>query len=296
LTRSAVLIFNPAAGRQRATAVVERVRRELAARGIDAEPRPTATAGHATTLAAEAAREGAEVVFAYGGDGTLREAARGLLGTAVPLGPLAGGTTNVLVRALGLSRDPLTAARQQATAEPCAMDVGLCGGEPFLMMVSGGLDARILKRQSPRWKARLGPAAVALGGVGQWWSYPYPALEVEADGERLSGSLVAVCNIPLYGGSFRMAPGARLDDGLLDLIVFRGGGRWSTLAFATSLLAARHIHRRDVEVRQVRQVRFVAPDGPELQLDGDPLPAVTAPVLVRVAEEKLWVLCTLPHL
>jgi len=288
--RSAVLLFNPAAGRQRAAETVRRLVDVLAAAGIDAEPRPTAAPGHATALAATAAREGAEIVFAYGGDGTLREAAKGLLGTTVPLGPLPGGTTNVLIRALGLPRHPERAARVLGTATPRPMDVGLCGDELFLMMVSSGLDARILQHQSPRWKARLGPAAVALGGIGQWWRYGYPLLEVEFDGQRRSGTLVAVCNIPLYGGSFRMAPEARIDDGLLDLVLFRGRGRLQTLGFALSLLTGRHTRRHDVETHRVREVQLLAPEAPDLQLDGDPLRGVRTPLTVRLAAERLWVL------
>jgi diacylglycerol kinase family enzyme len=170
------------------------------------------------------------------------------------------------------------------------MDVGLCGEEPFLMMVSSGLDARILRYQNPRWKAILGPPAVALAGLCQWWRDAYPTLEVEVEGRRLEGTFLSICNIPHYGGPFRLAPEARIDDGWLHLVLLRAARRARTLSFAFSLALGRHARRPDVIIQPVQEVRIVAPSAPDLQLDGDPLPRVEASVTIRPAAEKLWVL------
>src|SRR6185436_8895899 len=156
---------------------------------------------------------------AFGGDGTAREVAAGLLGTPVALGVLPGGTANLLAMALGLPRDPVRAAAALAGAQVRSFDVGLAGEHPFLMMVSAGLDATVLAALDVELKWRFGEAAIVWQGLQEWWRYSYPDIEVVADGERLSATFAAVANIPFYAGAFRLAPGARPDDRRLELVL-----------------------------------------------------------------------------
>jgi diacylglycerol kinase (ATP) len=286
--RRAALIYNPRSGRQRHARVLEAILAALRRGGFAVEPVPTVFAGQATELARELAGE-AEAVFAFGGDGTIREAACGLLGTPSALGILPGGTTNVLARALGLPADPLAAAGVMGTLPARPLDVGLAGDHPFLMMVSAGLDASVLASLDERLKWRFGKGAIVYQGLREWWRYAYPQLEISADGERLSAGFAAVANIPLYGGAFRLAPEARSDDGWLDLVLFRGTGRAAMLSFALDLARSVHLRRRDVEVRRVREVRFEGPAGAPAQVDGD-VCQERLPLAVRLATEKLLIL------
>ena len=109
--KKAALIFNPRAGSWRTAQRVATIERTLAEAGYEIEPLPTQRPGHATELARSASEAGCEAVFAHGGDGTLREAAAGLVGTSVGLAPIPGGTVNVVAMALGISQSPLEAAR-----------------------------------------------------------------------------------------------------------------------------------------------------------------------------------------
>lgn len=286
--RRAALIYNPKAGRRgrRLDAVVEALRQS----GFAAEPLATSFPGAATGIAREQAAGGqVEVVFALGGDGTLREAAAGLLGTEMPLGILPGGTVNLLGRSLGLPRDAVEAARTSGGLVPRDFDVGLAGDYPFLMMVSIGLDAELLANLDLRLKRWLGQVGIGLQGLAQWWGYGYPRLEIEADGERLAGSFATVANIPFYGGPFRMVPGARPDDGRLDLMLFQGQGRLATLSFLRDLLRGTHARRPDVVLRPVHEVLFHGGETLALQVDGDAC-RQGCPVAVRLAPQKLRVL------
>jgi len=287
--RRAALIYNPKSGRQRHAAKLSAVLSCLEAGGFAVEAVPTAFRGQATELARERAAAGVEVVFSYGGDGTAREVAAGLLGTEVALGVLPGGTANVLPRALGLPRDPLAAAELMSLCRRIGFDVGLAGEVPFLMMVSVGLDAHVLARLDETLKWRFGTAAVAWQGWREWWHYGYPEVVVSGEGEPLAGTFAAIANIPYYAGAFRLAPEARPDDGLFDLVVFSGRGRGSTLAFAASLLRARHLGRRDVVVRQVREAVLEAPSGLCVQVDGDVCLA-SFPLTVQRSTRELIVL------
>jgi diacylglycerol kinase family enzyme len=315
--KHAVLIVNRAAGGRRPDELVSRLDALLARSGFRIDAAFTAAPGDATTLARKAAEAGADAVFALGGDGTLREAAQGLLGTGVPLGPLPGGTANVLGLALGLPRDPLACAESICRLEPRRIDVGLVRSlvphsseasgaaeeapdRVFLMMTSAGLDARVLSSLSPEGKRRFGRVHIAAQGLFEWWDYDYPGLEVEVDGEVHPASFAAVSNIAHYGGPFRMAPAAQLDDKLLHLLVFRGTGRLPTLDFVWSLFRGQHVERDDVRVRPIGPGERVvlrgapsregaAPGRLDVQVDGDPCPD-PPPLEVRLAPDALLVL------
>lgn len=288
--RHSVLIYNPKSGRQVATRILPRVLDVLADTGFAVEPLATNGPSDATRLAREAAsRSPIEVAFAMGGDGTLREVARGLLGSEVAMSVLPTGTTNVLSLSLDLPRNALDAARALGRCTRRQIDVGLVGEEPFLMQVSGGLDAAVMARQDSVAKRRFGKAAVAWSAVSQWAEYDYPQIELRLDDRTERVSHFAACNIPHYAGPFQMAPSADWSDGLLDVVLFRGTGRLATLAFARDLALGRHLKRSDVDVRQVEVVEIVAPQECLVQLDGDVLTG-QAPIRIALAEQRLWVL------
>jgi len=318
----AVLIYNPSAGQRKGGNYEEKIRAQLG--GVyDVELRATTAAGDATLLASQAAREGFDVAFALGGDGTLREVAAGLLGTRCALGPLPGGTTNVVARSLGLPGDPVAAASVLADLESSEMDVGLCGDEPFLMQVSIGLDGAALGSVHPRLKRAIGKGAVALAGVQAWFRYGFPTIELtvrseagrsalgssepgsseklhdgqasrepvlaeESPGAAVQGTFVGVGNLPHYGGALQLFPGSAPDDGRLWLMALNGG-RLRTLQFAFDLMRGSHTRRRDVLYQPVDRVRVTGPPGIPIQLDGDLMP-IEPPVEVRLAGSRLRVL------
>lgn len=285
----AALIFNPRAGSWRTDQRIEAIRWALTESGYEAQPLPTEAPGHATELARDAAAAGVAFVFAHGGDGTLREVTAGLLGSEVTVAPIPGGTVNVVALALGLPLDPIRAVHALADADTVEMDVGLCGEEVFLMQTSAGLDARVMDRLRPGPKRRFGKAAVAFAGLVQWSTYGFPEIDLLADGRPSRATLVAICNLPFYAGTWQMAPGASATDGVLDLVVFRGTGRRQTLAFARDLVLGRHMQRHDVELTRVKEVELHGPTELSVQLDGDTLP-IQLPVTVRLANERIRIL------
>ncbi len=224
-----------------------------------------------------------------GGDGTLREVAAGLLGSGAALGPLPAGTANVLALAFGLPRDARAAARLLPRCRPRAIDVGLAGGEPFLMMASCGFDAEVMGHLSPGLKRLLGPLAVPVTALGRLLSYPYPDVELRVDRVERRASFAVISNIPFYGGRFRMAPAADFRDGRLDLVTFGGRGALATAAFAADVLRGRHLERADVEAGVVEEVEILGPPSVPVQVDGDVLGA-SPPLTVAVAPRRLSVL------
>ncbi|MEJ2084721.1 MAG: diacylglycerol kinase family lipid kinase [Acidobacteriota bacterium] len=289
MSTRAVLIFNPRAGRWRTSHRVEVIGKVLEAGGYSLKLLPTSKPGHATELGRQAAASGFDVAFAYGGDGTIREVAAGLLGSGVALGPIPGGTVNVVSLAIGLPLDPVRAAAAFSNATTIEIDVGLCGEEPFLMLTSAGLDAHIMYNLHPGLKRRLGKVAVAWAGLQRWTSYDYPRIHLVADGHPLEATFAAICNLPFYAGKWKLAPGASATDRALDLVVFRGTGRWKTLAFARDLALGRHIRRPDVEMSRVERVEILGPAEVPIQIDGDGM-AIKLPVALTISPKRLTLL------
>jgi diacylglycerol kinase (ATP) len=287
--RRAALLYNPTAGRRRHAQALDPIVAALRQGGFAVETAPTSRAGEATGLARGLAASGVEVVFSFGGDGTAREVAAGLLGTPTALAFLPGGTANLLALGFGLPRDPVRAAVALCAAPVAEYDVGLAGGVPFLMMVTAGLDATVLAALDLRLKWRFGKGAFLWQGVCEWWRYAYPDIEVVADGQRLAATFVAVANIPYYAGSFQLAPAARPDDRLFELVLFHGRGRAATLSFAADLLRGAHVRRRDVAVLRAGELLLAGPPGAAAQIDGD-LCEHRLPLPVRMAPERLRVL------
>src|SRR5437588_9130618 len=157
--------------------------------------------GHATELCREAAHEGYDVVVAFGGDGTVNEAANGLAGSSTPLTCLPGGSANVFGRILGIPGDVVHATEHLLRIaddwHPRRVDLASVNGRHFTFSSGVGIDASVVERvdQKPRLKARYGPwwftyAAVTIF-ARRYLLHP-PHLTVEAAGRTLSGVTAVV--------------------------------------------------------------------------------------------------------
>jgi len=270
---------------------IEQIRSLLTEGGVEIDTAPTEAAGHATEIARQAAASGTvDSILVFGGDGTLREAARGLLDTPVALAPLSAGTTNVVTRNLGLPVDPRKAASKLLDAEPITSDVGLCNDEPFLILASFGIDAAIMRDVSTRFKNVAGRGAVIATGLRSLWQYDYPVTAYTVDGEEGWGTFVAACNISHYGGDFLLAPDASFVDHNLHLVSFRGRGRTGILRFALALvLGASHVRLRDAETRIFEELVVPGPRMAPLQLDGD-FVDLEPPFRIRMSEQNVRLL------
>jgi diacylglycerol kinase family enzyme len=199
---------------------VERVLRER----VDLHTEFTRGPGHATELAAAAARD-ADAILVLSGDGTYNEALNAADG-AVPFGFLPGGGTSVLPRALGLSRDPVGAARELGDALAAGrmrrITLGSVNGRRFCFAAGIGFDAEAVRRLDELGRAPGGarPGDLAFGRMvgrmirehrGRW----APELEIEGVG-RAAFILVANCDPYSYAGPIplHVAPAARFEDGL----------------------------------------------------------------------------------
>jgi len=277
-----MVIFNPTAGARDVHRELERVMAYLESCGWQLALRETRSRGDATAFAREAAATGFHAVFVVGGDGTINETVNGLVGSEVALGLLPSGTGNVWALELGLPipspvhwHPLLGAAKAMLAGQVRRVDVGRAGERHFLLWAGVGLDAAVTEQIEPRPRAkkRLGSLAYVVAAVLVAKDFTGTRVEVNVDGQqvRARALLIVVSNTQLYGRILRIASQARLDDGLLDVCIFKGFGFPSAVRHALRVLAGQHLHDPQVVYRQGRQVSISAAQPMAVHVDGDPV-------------------------
>ncbi len=280
----ATLVTNPIAGRGKALRAAAQAEGVLRAAGWQVERVLTEGPGDGSRLAGQAAGKGCEVVLACGGDGTLSEVLAGLRGTGVAAGVIPAGTGNDFCRTVGLPKQPGAAAEQLRGGEVTAVDLlAVNDGIWCLNVVGAGFDARVAGRMNRRRRLTVGLAAYLTALLQELATYRPDMLCVDVDGTQWQGRamLVAVANARSYGAGMLIAPQARIDDGLLDVVVVEDVGRLEVLRCFPLVLRGEHLRHPAVHAWQGRQVTITAlgPPAPVL-VDGD-LRAET-PLSVRV--------------
>lgn len=243
--------------------------------------------GDAVHFAREAAEAGYDVVAAGGGDGTVNAVVRGLLSECRPdapaacrtaLGVVPFGTANDFATACGLDADDLRPMLDLiARGTPRPIDVGRMNGTPFLNVASGGYAAEVTTETDPGMKKMLGGVAYWLTGLtslGRIEPRPVRVTAATPAGEfRWEGRVyaVGVCNGRQAGGGLKLAPKARLDDGLLDLAVIPEVPWTEFLELYADLQRLENEDSSEyILYRQAGAVRIEAPDGLQVNLDGEP--------------------------
>jgi diacylglycerol kinase family enzyme len=289
--RRMLIIVNPYA-----TTVSDRLRHLVvyALQGrFEVDAVDTEARGHATELCREAAHEGYDVVVAFGGDGTVNEAANGLLGSPTPLCCLPGGSANVFGKMLGIPGDVVDATEHLlAMADdwrPRTVDLGVVNGRCFTFASGLGLDASVVERvdANPRMKARLGPyffTWVAVSTFLRRYVLSPPRLEVQAHGETFDGVTAIVQNGSPFtyflNRPIEIADGAALNSGALAGGVLRRATLLSMPSIAWRAFSRRARvsgHRQISPLRDLRELTVRSTDERPLplQVDGDYLGEVT---------------------
>jgi diacylglycerol kinase (ATP) len=281
--RSFTAVINPVSGGGHALQRWAPVRQRLEREGAPVKTVVTRNVLHAKDIAAEAVSQGRTVV-AVGGDGLLREIAPAVMEGGGQLGLIPAGRGNGLAAKLAI---PATADMQAQTllaAPPRAVDVLEVNGQIVLGNAYAGLDsvANIMLNNS-----RI-PSAIAyqLAPVLAIIRWKPAVFEIDLDGRRLSceAHFVVVANTGRYGHGLRIAPDARMDDGLFDLVIVGAGIQKTRVAsFMKLAQSGSHIHDPDVQVHRGRNVSFHADRTLPLCFDGDQFGDLPATVTVRPA-------------
>lgn len=286
----AVVLANPRA-RSGRTPPVARILDAFRSCGWDAELWAGDTPDWTGRAAQRAVDLGVQAIFGAGGDGVLASILPAILHTDVALGVVPLGTGNVWARELGLSLEVKGSITTQLDAPPRRVDIGLANAVPFLVVASAGFDAQIVYEVEASAKA-LGQMSYPIVGLGMAGQARGVRCRIKFDDEpSFEMPLLAgiATNGRLYGGLVPLVPTARIDDGLLDVVLFGGSGAMDAAAHAARVIAGIHALDRNVVVRPSRRLEIEALDGSlPVQTDGDP--HGSTPLVVEVQPAAINVL------
>lgn len=295
----AQLIYNPVAGPRDARREIKQICTYLEQSGWTIDVTATEKPGDGISKAREAAQAKRDVVLVAGGDGSVNDVVNGLVGTETALGVIPVGTGNLWAKQLGVPTyallNPLRlreAANGLLKGTMRRVDVGRVNGHHFLCWASVGLDAQVTTQMEPRPRhtKRLGalPYIFAAFMVARDFKGTLARVLIDSQPVRERTLLILISNIRQYGGVFDVARDARIDDGLLDVFVFKGVGFSYILRHLVKILGQRYLQDPQVVYRQARRIHVDADDQMPVQVDGDPLNAT--PVAVEVAPRALRIL------
>lgn len=232
-------------------------------------------------------RERLRCIVAAGGDGTVGDVLNRFPG--VPLAILPCGTENLLARYLGIRASGREVAELIAKGSTRTIDVCQLGERRFAVVASAGFDAQVIHAAHAARKGHITRLAYVEPIVSGLRTYAHPEINVWLDDAPapLQGCLVVLTNLPAYALGLPIAPGARDNDGLIDVHLFQQGSAFQLARYLYSIGTGQHEQLRDVVCARASRVRLESQTAVPLQVDGDP--AGHTPAEIRVLPGALEV-------
>lgn len=287
---SVPVILNPVARHGAVQKRIEPLQSAFAAHGLEAVLVESTSEQNATDLAAEFAAQGAPIVVSLGGDGLVRAVAAGLVGTRTSLGIIAGGRGNDFIGKLGIPKDIAAAVAIVANGRDRTIDVLDLDGQICVGNVSLGLDSTVqeyadsVRRIKGHWvylygvvRAIMPPRRIAL------------ALTIDGEQVEFRGLSAGFANSGRYGGGLKLSPEAKLDDGLIDVVLLKDGFLPRLAAELVAFTVGKHTvgkHKLHPHIHfgHAREVHIAATEGAEpveIVADGDAVAQTPATVTIR---------------
>jgi len=290
-------IVNQISGNGKGLKVWQKVETLLQEKRIHYQVRFTERPKHATEIAKELSSRQCHAVIAIGGDGTVHEVANGLIGSNIPLGIIPGGSGNDLARALDIPADYKKALERILIGKKRKMDIGRVG-EEYCMTVTGiGFDGKVAEvNNASKYKkwlnvVRLGDLSYGLSILHVLMTFRPVNIQLKVDGERISFYnvwLIAIANIPNYGGGIRICLDACYNDGLFDICIVHDLTKWELLRTLPKAYKGNHVSHPSVTMLKGKKVEVISESPMIVQSDGEIL--TKTPVNVTIERDALWVI------
>ncbi len=297
LPKKVLVILNPVAGHGRTKKRLPAVRSALEQSFIPYDVVETEGRGHAAEISAAAARNGYDVLAAMGGDGTVSEVVNGVMqareeraGTGVKIAVIPSGTGNDFAVGSGLYRSWEEAVQALANPGVRHMDTfrfSDSGGVTRYVVNSVGIgyDAYVVKRVAELGSRKIGGLSYMYEALRGLVFFNPSEVSVSIDGEPPSKHdktwLCAVTNSEKFGGGMKVNPGARADDGRLNVAFLHGVPRVGLLPLIFLVRGGNHVGKKGVVLKDASVLQLSAPDGFPCHVDGDTVD-VRFPVTVQV--------------
>jgi len=298
----ATIIYNPVSGTHNVGAALPGAIAVLRERGWQLDVQATQRAGDLQRLATQARDQHQDVVLVAGGDGSLNEAANALATSKVALGVLPSGTANVWARQIGVpvplplyAQQLSDAARSMAEGVIRPIDLGRANGRYFVLWAGIGLDAHVTAQIEPRppWVKRFGIVGYTWRAFWIATRYRGARMTIAIDQREIKcrALMVLISNAQLYGGSVKATPDALLDDGWLNISIFKGGSFREALRHMALVLLRRTAQDSAVISMRGKQLHIRAKRPCYAHVDAEPIGQT--PITIEVAPRALNVI--VPH-
>ncbi len=287
LPAKVIILANPYSGAKKNRQHVAELTHALSAEGL--QPQPVWQLDELEALVREPGfTDEFRCAVAAGGDGTLNRTINYRLN--VPLAVLPLGNENLFAREFGFTTDSTLLAGKIARGRTRSIDLGRAGDRLFSIVASGGFDGDVAHRLAD-WRQdksrlrRVGSHSYVLPIATSFCCYPFPTVELEADGQCVAGSLAMVFNIPQYALRLQLCPDALPDDGWLDWVVFTKPGTVRLAVYAAAVVLGQHRRLSEVRYGRARRIRLRSATSVPLELDGEA--AEFTPVEIAVEPSAL---------
>ena len=270
-----ILIANPASGRGLALRKLPEIEAEFSRRGLAYRVERTVCAEDAVRAARAAAVESPEGIVAIGGDGTFFDVVNGMAGSDVPLLFVPCGTGNDFIKSLPLPREPLAALRAQLDSPLSRIDLGRMNGTYFLNVSGTGFDVDVLRLVDGHKQRHGGLLAylLALRDALRHYRPTEAAISFDGGPERsASFAILSIGNGRFIGGGMRAVPNAKVDDGLLDVVIVDPVRRGAIPPLIAFFIAGLHIRLGLAKLVRCRSFTLRR-SGMTVNLDGELRPA-----------------------
>ncbi len=265
MTPKMVVIHNPAAKGTKAV----RFTKQLHSLSPDLEVLATRTADDACILTKNAIKNGARIIIAAGGDGTINQVVNGIADSDVTLGILPIGTMNVFAGELGIPSNIPKAWKIIQNGHIRKIDLPMANAFYFVQLAGVGLDAQIVLETDADFRKNFGPLSYIISATHIASRRP-PVLDVEtADGRQFQGSFLLIGNGRYYGGPFPIFKSAEFEDGKLDFLLFRKLGYLDIIRYLQNILVGNHVNLRDVDYFQASSVKVTSENHVPVEIDGE---------------------------
>ncbi len=266
-----LFIVNPAAGQGRTAGLFDSIKPLLESRNVPFEYRLTSGPGEAESFARDALSGGFSHIIAVGGDGTSHEVVNGILGSQVIFGTIPSGSGNDFPKSAGIPLETEEALETLFSGHVRAVDVGKLGDACFINGLGIGLDGAVSHRfkKLKRFRGQLG---YVLGAVVEALSFGGFRAEIAIGDWKFSGTLLlaGASNGIYQGGKFRLAPWARVDDGLLDFHVIKDMSPIERLVKIPKVLGGTHAGLAEVELKTGTRMEITIDRSQPAHMDGEP--------------------------
>ena len=251
-------------------------------------------AGHAAVLSTESLREGAQVLVACGGDGTINEVASCLVGTDVPLGIIPMGSGNGLAESLEIPRNIKEAVKIIKESRTNGIDVALVNGKPFFSNMGIGFDAKVISNYNNCGKRRFWAYLKAvLKSIKEFKNSEKIKVELNGKTFKANPFMFFVSNSKVMGYDISLTRMASLQDGLLDVVIIENLNRGEMLMLGFFLLLRLNQYLKKVQYFKVKELKLAFEDDGAnhfMQADGELHHLADKEVVVTIEENALNVL------